>query len=129
LNAAGPFGRWTCGGTPQLSLFGTQPELAADFRPSDDAVVKLETYPFTRYGTLSEDVIQVSPDAIVDEKRGLVFPVRVKLSRAHLTVDGRQALLSAGMSASVEIVTGKRRVIEFVWSPVAKAVSEAGRER
>ncbi|MDR7118484.1 hypothetical protein [Caulobacter sp. BE254] len=61
-------------------------------------------------------------------KRGLVFPVRVKLSQAHLTVDVRQALLSAGMSASVEIVTGKRRVIEFVWSPVAKAVSEAGRE-
>ena len=95
----------------------------------DRAVVKLEAYPFTRYGTLSGQVVQVSPDAIVDEKRGLVFPVRVKLSRARLTVDGRQALLSAGMSASVEIVTGKRRVIDFVWSPVAKTVSEAGRER
>ena len=95
----------------------------------DRAVVKLEAYPFTRYGTLSGQVIQVSPDAIVDEKRGLVFPVRVKLSQARLTVDGREALLSAGMSASVEIVTGKRRVIDFVWSPVAKTVSEAGRER
>ena len=95
----------------------------------DPAVVKLEAYPFTRYGTLSGQVIQVSPDAIVDEKRGLVFPVRVKLSRAHLTVAGRRALLSAGMSASVEIVTGKRRVIDFVRSPVAKTVSEAGRER
>jgi len=69
------------------------------------------------------------PDAIVDEKRGLVFPVRVELSNSQLTVDGLKALLSAGMSASVEIVTGQRRVIDFLWSPVAKAVGEAGRER
>ena len=95
----------------------------------DHTVVKLEAYPFTRYGTLSGQVIQASPDAIVDEKRGLAFPVRVKLSQAHLRVDERRALLSAGMSASVEIVTGKRRVIDFVWSPVAKTVSEAGGER
>ena len=61
----------------------------------DRAVVKLEAYPFTRYGTLSGQVIQVSPDAIVDEKRGLVFPVRVKLSQTRLRVDERQALLSA----------------------------------
>ena len=95
----------------------------------DHAVIKLEAYPFTRYGTLEGQVIQVSPDAIVDEKRGLVFPVRVKLLSTRLRVDARQALLSAGMSASVEIVTGRRRVIDFLWSPVAKAVGEAGRER
>ena len=98
-------------------------------RVGDLAVIKLEAYPFTRYGTLDGEVTQISPDAIVDEKRGLVFPVRAKVSKSQLSVDGRQALLSAGMSASVEIVTGKRRVIDFVWSPVVKTVSEAGRER
>jgi hypothetical protein len=96
----------------------------------DRAVVKLEAYPFTRYGTLlfgarsDPGLTRRTPSST--RKRGLVFPVRVKLSRAHLTVDGSQALLSAGMSASVEIVTGKRRVIEFVWSPVAKTVSRRG---
>jgi len=98
-------------------------------RTGDHAIVKLEAYPFTRYGTLQGQVVQISPDAIVDEKRGLVFPVRVKLSTTQLSVEGRRALLSAGMSASVEIVTGKRRVIDFIWSPVAKTMSEAGRER
>ncbi|WP_240633970.1 HlyD family efflux transporter periplasmic adaptor subunit [Caulobacter flavus] len=98
-------------------------------RVGDLAVIKLEAYPSTRYGTLDGEVTQISPDAIVDEKRGLVFPVRAKVSKSQLRVDGRQALLSAGMSASVEIVTGKRRVIDFVWSPVVKTVSEAGRER
>jgi hypothetical protein len=53
----------------------------------------------------------------------------MKLSRVRLTVDGHGALLSADQDASVEIVTGKRRVIELVWSLVARVVSEAGRER
>jgi len=58
-------------------------------------------------------VVQVSPHTLVDEKRGLVFHVRVRLLSTRLKVDGRQALLSAGMSASVEIVIGRRRVIDF----------------
>jgi len=45
--------------------------------------------------------------AIVDDRRGLVLSVRVNLSQTHLKVDGGSALLSASMSASVEIVTGK----------------------
>jgi hemolysin D len=128
-----------CGAAAPLSGGSDQPwrrydRPAARFdratsRAAGRAAVKLEAYPFTRYGTLSGQVIQVSPDAIVDEKRGLVLPVRVKPSQAHLRVDCQRALLSAGMSASVEIVTGKRRVIDFVWPPVAKTVSEAGRQR
>jgi hypothetical protein len=77
----------------------------------------------------SSEAAQVSPDAIVAAKRGLAFPARVKLSWTHLTVDDGQTLLWAGLSASAEIVTGKRRVIEFVWPPVVKTVREAGRER
>jgi hypothetical protein len=69
------------------------------------------------------------PGAAADEKRRLVFPARINLSQVRLTVDERQALLSAGLSASVKIVTGKRRVIDFLWSPVAKTVSEAGKKR
>ncbi len=44
-------------------------------------------------------------------------------------VDGRPATLTAGMSATAEVVTGRRRVMDYLWSPVAKAVNEAGRER
>jgi len=93
------------------------------------AVVKLEAYPFTRYGVLHGVVDRVSPDATVDQKRGLVFPVRLILNNSRLIIDGRPATLSPGMVASTEIITGSRRVIEFLWSPLAKAVQEAGRER
>ena len=92
-------------------------------------IVKLEAYPFTRYGVLEGVVAHVSPDATVDQQRGLVFPVRIRLTKKTLNVDGRLAILSPGMSATAEVVTGKRRVVDYLWSPVAKAVGEAGRER
>ena len=93
-------------------------------------IVKLEAYPFTRYGSLEGVVEHISPDSIVDEQRGLVFPARIRLTRTTLRLSsGEDTMLSPGMSATVEIVTGKRRVIDFLWSPVAKAVGTAGRER
>jgi hemolysin D len=91
--------------------------------------IKLDAYPFTRYGVLQGVVEHVSPDSTVDEHRGLVFPIRVKMTQAVLKVNGHPAVLSAGMSTNLEIVTGKRRVIEYLWSPVARAVREAGREK
>jgi hemolysin D len=54
--------------------------------------------------------------------------VRVKIVKSDLNVDGKLAILSPGMSATAEVVTGKRRVIDYLWSPVAKAAGEAGRE-
>jgi hemolysin D len=51
------------------------------------------------------------------------------MTQAVLKVNGHPAVLSAGMSTNLEIVTGKRRVIEYLWSPVARAVREAGREK
>lgn len=93
-------------------------------------IVKLEAYPFTRYGSLEGVVEHISPDAIVDEQRGLVFPARVRLTKTQLGLAaGENAVLSPGMSATVEVVTGRRRVIDFLWSPVAKALGTAGRER
>ena len=101
---------------------------AGFIRPGMKAVIKLEAYPFTRYGVLHALVERVSPDSTVDQKRGLVFPVRLKITGSSLKVPGSKAL-SPGMSASAEIVTGTRTVIEYLWSPIAKSLNEAGRER
>ncbi|MFC5373616.1 HlyD family type I secretion periplasmic adaptor subunit [Brevundimonas faecalis] len=99
-------------------------------RPGMRTVVKLEAYPFTRYGSLEGVVEHVSPDATVDEVRGLVFPARVRLTKTSLRMGvGEKAVLQPGMAATVEIVTGRRRVIEYLLSPIAKAVGTAGRER
>ncbi|TFY96446.1 HlyD family type I secretion periplasmic adaptor subunit [Ramlibacter rhizophilus] len=93
------------------------------------AEVKLETFPFTRYGTVPARVLHVTPDAVQDDKRGAVFLATLVLERMHIDVDGRPIALSAGMNASVEIKTGHRRVIEFLLSPIQRAGRESLRER
>lgn len=102
---------------------------AGGVRAGMPVAVKLEAYPFTRYGALHARVERISPDATVDERRGLVFPVRVRLLDQTLLVDGRPAAISPGMSVTAEIVTGRRRVIDFLWSPLQRNLREAGRER
>jgi hemolysin D len=93
------------------------------------AEVKVETFPFTRYGTLPGTVSYVSQDAAPDEKRGLLFQARVKLERASLRVDERDVALTPGMAVTAEISTGKRRVIDFFLDPVRKVANEGLRER
>ncbi len=98
-------------------------------RAGQKVSVKLEAYPFTRYGVLHGVVESVSPDATVDQHKGLVYPIRIKLLDHSLMVDNRPAVLTAGMAATLEITIGHRSVIDYLWSPVAKTVSEAGKEK
>lgn len=98
-------------------------------RAGQVAEIKVETFPFTKYGTLHGTVTQVSGDAIQDEKRGLVYAARVKLQRTTLNVDGKTVKLSPGMAVTAEIKTGKRRVIEYFLSPLMQYGNESLRER
>ena len=93
------------------------------------AAVKIETFLYTRYGTLPAEVVSVSHDAIEDEKRGLIYSVRLKLQRPDMMIDGQRVTLSPGMAASVEIKTGKRRLIEYFLSPLLTRVDESLHER
>jgi len=98
-------------------------------QPGQRAVIKVETFPFTRYGTIEGEVAFVSQDAVADEKKGLVFQARVRLKRAELKVDERIVPLSPGMAVTAEIHTGNRRVIEYFLDPLRKTVSESLGER
>ncbi len=97
--------------------------------------VKVETFPFTIYGTIPGTVLSVSDDAVPldtdkDKKRdGLVYAARVSMDRATIEVQGKPVNLSPGMAVTVEIKTGQRRVIEFLLSPLLKSVKESLRER
>ncbi len=97
--------------------------------PGQDAEVKVETFPFTRYGTLRGKITQVSSDAIQDEKLGLIYSTRVKLARDTLRVENKMVRLSPGMAVTVEVKTGTRRVIEYFLSPLLQYGSESLRER
>lgn len=98
-------------------------------KPGQDAEIKVETFPFTKYGTLHGKVAQVSSDAIQDENRGLIYSTRVKLAQDTLRVENKLVRLSPGMAVTVEVKTGTRRVIEYFLSPLIQATSESLRER
>ena len=97
--------------------------------PGQDAEVKVETFPFTKYGTLHGTITHVSSDAIQDERLGLIYSTRVKLARDTLRVENKTVRLSPGMAVTVEVKTGKRRVIEYFLSPLMQYGSESLRER
>jgi len=91
--------------------------------------VKVETFTFTRYGTLAGEVLNVSEDAIEDEKRGLIYSSRIRLKSDQIKINGRQVALSPGMSVTAEIKTDRRRVIDYVLSPLQQHIDESMRER
>lgn len=93
------------------------------------AEVKLETFPYTKYGTVSARVDVVTADAVTDEKKGSYYPAILTLSQKDMDIDGKRIPLSPGMNITAEIKTGQRRVIEFLLSPVQRAGSESLRER
>ena len=98
-------------------------------RPGQPVTLKVESFPYTRYGYLEGIVETVSHDAAQDEQLGLVFPARVRLQSNELMVDGVKMAVTPGMSLSVEIKTGKRRLIDYILSPLQKHSGEAFRER
>ncbi|MBN6150273.1 HlyD family type I secretion periplasmic adaptor subunit [Xanthomonas sp. AmX2] len=98
-------------------------------RPGQPVTVKIESFPYTRYGYLTGKVVSVSHDAAQDEKLGLVFPARIRLDGSKLDIDGVVVSMSAGMALSAEIKTGKRRVIDYLLSPLKQHVGEGMRER
>ncbi len=97
--------------------------------PGQRVTVKLETFPYTRYGTVEAVVERVAADAVMDEKKGSYYPAILTLHQRDMVIDGKRMALSPGMNVTAEIKTGRRRVIEYLLSPLQRAGSESLRER
>ncbi|WP_129791747.1 HlyD family type I secretion periplasmic adaptor subunit [Sphingosinicella sp. CPCC 101087] len=91
--------------------------------------VKFEAFPFTDYGWIDGTVESISRDAIQDEQLGLVYSARVQLSRDYIMLGERRQSIGPGMAVQAEVRTGRRRIIQYLVSPISETVSEAGRER
>ncbi|MCG6206405.1 HlyD family type I secretion periplasmic adaptor subunit [Rhodopseudomonas sp. HC1] len=117
------------------------------------AVIKVESFPFTRHGTLDGTVTKVSSDAVdlrdapnlsdaaaptkasglspssPTNRPELVFPVTIALPLKSIAIDGRRVSLVPGMTVTVEIQTGSRRVIDYLLSPLREVAAQAAHER
>jgi hemolysin D len=121
---------------------------------AQEAVIKVDTLPFTRYGTIKGTVVRVADDAVSGEQaqqnlrdptqppsgslsltsaaqktQDLVFPVIVQPATKGVMADGKSISLIAGMTVTVEIKTEARRVIDYILSPLIEVGSRAMRER
>ena len=93
------------------------------------AEVKVDAFPYTKYGIINAELLNVSNDAVPDEKLGLIYTTRVLLKQSAIQVGEKLISLSPGMAVTVEVKTGKRRLIEYIFSPLMQYVSESVRER
>ena len=98
-------------------------------KAGQEAVIKIESFPYTRYGYLTGKVKSVSFDAVEHEQLGLVFAVLITLDKNYLMIDGQKVNLTGGMNVTAEIKTGKRRVIDYLLSPLQTKVDESLKER
>jgi hemolysin D len=106
--------------------------------------IKLEAYNFTDYGIIPAVVESISRDAIdlsqpsqtsgpmpqgASAQQGLVYAARIRLLQPTIRVRGRDQLIGPGLAVQAEIKTGERRIIDYLLSPIAQTMDEAGRER
>ena len=95
----------------------------------ESAAVKVDAFPFTRYGRVPGTVVSLSHDAVPDSKLGATYIARIRLARDSIVVDGKPMPLSSGLGVTVDIRPGSRRIISWLLSPVMTTVAQAGRER
>ena len=93
------------------------------------AIVKLNTYDFSIFGSLRGVVDVVGSDAVPGDKGETFYLVKIELLDSRFKAVGKDLPLLPGMTARVDIVTGKRTVISYVTSPITKTLSTAFREK
>ena len=93
-------------------------------KPGQEVAVKIDTFSFQKYGLLHGNIIEISKDAIEDEKLGLIYEIKIKPKSLDIKVEGEIKQLEIGMSVIAEVKTGKRRVIELFIYPIIKYMDE-----
>ena len=97
--------------------------------PRQDAIVKFTAYDFSVFGSVPGSVTFVGMDSITNEKNEVFFPVKVSLSGNYLTKNDRVYSVIPGMVAQVDIITGKRTVFSYIFSPITKVLETSFREK
>ncbi|MEY4951785.1 MAG: hypothetical protein RL299_209 [Pseudomonadota bacterium] len=106
------------------------PKDIAFLKVGDPSVVKVTAYDFSIYGGLDGKVINISADSIYDEvERQAYYIVMVETERAFIEKNGRKLPIMPGMVCDVEIITGSKSILSYLFKPVLKALSQAMTER
>ncbi|EMP4397495.1 TPA: HlyD family type I secretion periplasmic adaptor subunit [Vibrio parahaemolyticus] len=103
------------------------PKDIAFLRPNLNAIVKFTAYDFTKYGGLVGELEHISADTTQDEEGNSFYIVRVRTEKTSFGQDADLPIIP-GMTASVDIITGKRTVLEYLLKPILSAKTNALKE-
>ena len=106
-----------------------RPSDIAFLHPGQNVKVKITAYDFARYGALDGKLEHISADTIVDETGESFYQIRVRTDKSHLGGDDDPLPIIPGMIAEVDILTGKKTVLDYLLKPVLQARERAMRER
>lgn len=106
------------------------PRDVAFIRPDQKALIKVSAYDFSIFGGLDGKVQNITADSLVDQNTGEpYYQVRVSTDRSALEKDGKSYSIIPGMISTVEIITGRKTILNYLLKPINKARNEALRER
>ena len=97
--------------------------------PGQKAMIKISAYDFSIYGGLEGVVEQISVDTIRDDRGESYYKVKLRTDTNAIVHRGSKLPIIPGMTASVDILTGKKTVLEYLLKPILKASQNAMRER
>jgi adhesin transport system membrane fusion protein len=106
------------------------PNDIAFIRVGQPALVKVTAFDFSIYGGLQGEVSNVSADSMFDEKSNETYYLaQVKTDKSEIFRNGKSHAIIPGMVASVDIMTGRKTILQYLLKPINKARTEAMRER
>lgn len=106
-----------------------EPKDIGFLRPGLEAMVKFTAYDFTIYGGLVGEVEKISADSIQDEEGNTFFLATIRTSESFLGQQTAPLRIIPGMQAGVDIITGKKTVLDYLLKPILRAKQSALRER
>ena len=106
-----------------------RPQDVAFLHPGQPAMVKFSAYDYTIYGGLKAKLELIGADTVTDDKGNAFYLIQVRTDKNHLGGDNKPLLIIPGMTATVDIITGHKSVLDYLLKPVLKARTEALRER
>lgn len=105
------------------------PRDIAFLTPGQAVNVKITAYDPTRYGGLQGRLTRISANSIQDRQGNVYFEVEARTNKNHLGSEQAPLPITAGMIANIEIVTGKRTIMDYLLKPILRARSTALTER
>ncbi|MCB9965303.1 MAG: HlyD family type I secretion periplasmic adaptor subunit [Rhodospirillales bacterium] len=105
------------------------PNDIAFLKLGQDVNVKISAYDPQRYGSLKGKLVRIGANSVKDNKGGVFFEVEVRTEKTYLGTAEKPFPITTGMLARIEIITGKRTIMEYLLKPILRARSVALTER